>query len=651
MTTVDDPQAPLPSQDGPPYNLQATELPELLGPDYLHQSCAEIPGIPPNWNESWSILRATLETLEESGMTPYAAVLGLLHVEAIRQQDLILESLAVGHLEDHLGTNYVPSFSERKQIQEFCAVGSQKISKVIAEIEIDRYRLISSNGRRVALHERVDPYLALISPMRAVPPEILQEIFMACLPGDHNAIMHTSEAPLLLGRVCSDWRAISLSTAALWASVHLVIPTPTLHPSHIIDEEPPPDFAITQRNEGLRIWLQRSGECLLSISLFNASSWGMLARQFLDTVIIHSHRLRALALIQIPSQDLEGLCSLAPTDVPALEVVEIVDNTWGVPNSTYMHFYSIPPNLHTLSLQRNSGQRLPTCSWHRITNLHLQSHVSFYTPDIEQTMDLVQQCVNLQRCQLKFPTERQLNYTAYPASPPRRVTLLHLYELWVQGASAVDVVFNLAHIVDRFTVPSVKQLTVWNLHTPETPILDPPVFSDTIFAIEQLVERSSCSLNSLSLHQVMGDVECLLECLRRSPGLTHLRLLDDANHPIELLPVLTELIARPASCIPPLCPSLTHLRLGNVDATDAYHPVLQKLIESRCGEPPSHTTRLKWIDVILRHPSSLQTTVEPWRFSPSSVYIAEPYDYRQDYTDRSRWGGIPNNNLGAEIWG
>ncbi|KAJ7688742.1 hypothetical protein B0H17DRAFT_1067999 [Mycena rosella] len=195
MTAVDDPQASPRSPDGWPYNLE-----ELLGPDYLRQSCAEVPGIPRNWNESWSILRATLDTLEASGNTPYMAVLGLLHVELIREQNLALDSLStslsIDHLQDRLGTNYVPSATERKQLLEFCAQGSQKISKVTAEIDVDHHRLISSYGRRLALRRRVDPHLELISPMRAVPPEILQEIFMACLPEDHNAIMHTSEVSL-----------------------------------------------------------------------------------------------------------------------------------------------------------------------------------------------------------------------------------------------------------------------------------------------------------------------------------------------------------------------------------------------------------------------------------------------------------------------
>ncbi|KAJ7615749.1 hypothetical protein DFH06DRAFT_1013165, partial [Mycena polygramma] len=127
-----------------------------------------------------------------------------------------------------------------------------QIAKISGEVERDRQRLVSSCGRRDALHECVDPYLALMSPIRRIPPEV----FMACLPTRHAAIMHASSAPLLLGRVCAAWRAVSLSTARLWSSVHVVLP--------IIASDP----AAVPSLEGLRIWLRRSGECPLSIAIF-----------------------------------------------------------------------------------------------------------------------------------------------------------------------------------------------------------------------------------------------------------------------------------------------------------------------------------------------------------------------------------------------
>ncbi|KAJ7634614.1 hypothetical protein FB45DRAFT_909361, partial [Roridomyces roridus] len=43
-----------------------------------------------------------------------------------------------------------------------------------------------------------------------------------CLPTHRNCVMDASEAPLLLGRISSAWRALSLATPRLWASLHIV---------------------------------------------------------------------------------------------------------------------------------------------------------------------------------------------------------------------------------------------------------------------------------------------------------------------------------------------------------------------------------------------------------------------------------------------
>ncbi|KAJ7752379.1 hypothetical protein B0H16DRAFT_1257575, partial [Mycena metata] len=74
--------------------------------------------------------------------------------------------------------------------------------------------------QRDELMEYINLHTALISPVQRLPQDILQEIFLACLPTDRNTVMSVSEAPLLLGRICSGWRDIVLATPALWASLH-----------------------------------------------------------------------------------------------------------------------------------------------------------------------------------------------------------------------------------------------------------------------------------------------------------------------------------------------------------------------------------------------------------------------------------------------
>ncbi|KAJ7143555.1 hypothetical protein C8R43DRAFT_891542, partial [Mycena crocata] len=62
--------------------------------------------------------------------------------------------------------------------------------------------------KRTTLEGGIDAHTALLFPMRRAPRDILQEIFLACLPTTHNALIDPSEAPLLLGHICSHWHAV-----------------------------------------------------------------------------------------------------------------------------------------------------------------------------------------------------------------------------------------------------------------------------------------------------------------------------------------------------------------------------------------------------------------------------------------------------------
>jgi hypothetical protein len=570
-------------------------------------------------------------------MDPHAAVMGLLHVEMVRQQDLALDTSSVAHLTDRLGTNYAPSAKERKAIQELCAEGSQRLTKIADEILEDHQRLISSNGRYVALKEQLDPYFALLSPARTMPPEILQEIFVACLPAGHNAIMHTSEPPLLLGRVCSAWRTISLSTAALWAAVHLVVP-----PEDSFITEPILSRSAASRREGLGIWLQRSGDCPLSISLFNASTSSIYVRSFLDTIISYSLRLKALTVSHMDIEDMDHLCSIRPTDVPLLEAVEVLDNPNWSEDTNYLGFCVVPPNLRRLAIKGIHGQTLPPCAWGRITNLTLDSRLAFFGVNLQAAVDLIRQCVNLQHCRLGFPAEHR--FTPDPSPPITRITLSQLRTLSVRASSSVNAEFNMATILDSFFVPALEELTVSNqeLLLGNAPFPDEPVFSDIMPALDALVARSKCALDALVLPQVTGDLDFLQRCLSRLPGLTSLVLgrMYSPQSPelrVGVRPILTALTASPASHTPPLCPNLTYLHLHYCDTTAADHPILRRLIESRRIDPPEHTTRLESAVISLRCALSLES-IESWG-DPLRISIEEPHRYVKDLSS-ARWLGV-----------
>ncbi|KAJ7615510.1 hypothetical protein FB45DRAFT_935866 [Roridomyces roridus] len=122
-----------------------------------------------------------------------------------------------------LGTNYCPTDEEIIAIESFLIGPSLRVNVLDDEIAALHQRLSTLQDERDGLVTHVEAHRALISPVRRLPLDIIQETFVACLP-DRNCVMSATEAPVLLGRVCSSWRSISLSNPRLWSKLHIVEP-------------------------------------------------------------------------------------------------------------------------------------------------------------------------------------------------------------------------------------------------------------------------------------------------------------------------------------------------------------------------------------------------------------------------------------------
>ncbi|KAJ7184891.1 hypothetical protein C8R46DRAFT_842273, partial [Mycena filopes] len=78
---------------------------------------------------------------------------------------------------------------------------------VLSEVNSQRHRCQQSLSRLICVR----------APIRRVPPEILAEIFhFSCRTYENTSITDVQAAPLLLGQVCSLWRAVSQNTPRLW---------------------------------------------------------------------------------------------------------------------------------------------------------------------------------------------------------------------------------------------------------------------------------------------------------------------------------------------------------------------------------------------------------------------------------------------------
>ncbi|KAJ7837044.1 hypothetical protein B0H14DRAFT_2589397 [Mycena olivaceomarginata] len=386
-----------------------------------------------------------------------------------------------------LHTNYIPTCDEAAEIRKLCANPLKELARLKAEISQTQALLHDLQRSYSRSKTRVDAHLALLSPMRSVPPEILQSIFIMTLPSDRNAVMHASETPVLLGRVCRGWRKIAYATPELWASIHLVAPPVDFSESAIS----PGDIRLMAMEE----WLARSAVCPLSISIWvSREAWGAAAAAaaspFVEAILPLSSRWKHIEL-QVPSDSLDSFHYLQATDVPLLQTLSITNggslarDDW----SGNLLFLQHAPRLHTLLLAHDGNVSLPFSPWEQLTSLSLCPTQEFFGLDAETTVKILSQCLNLRTCTLHFPPFQP----SPPAFPGRLHKLPHLSVLAVRATDFHMDDYTLSNVLDAFILPSLEFLDVEDRNGDF--FIYPALF--------RLLSRSSCHLRKLELNDII----------------------------------------------------------------------------------------------------------------------------------------------------
>ncbi|TDL25366.1 hypothetical protein BD410DRAFT_637324 [Rickenella mellea] len=117
------------------------------------------------------------------------------------------------------------------------------------------------------------------SPKRCTAPierlyfDILSQIFLECLSETQLSSVRMSEAPVLLGRICSHWRAVVLNTPMLWAGL-------MLGSGRVQNDDAKDAMAAAE-------WKIRAGSCLMSYSLWRTPD-------VIDVILPHCGQWRTI---------------------------------------------------------------------------------------------------------------------------------------------------------------------------------------------------------------------------------------------------------------------------------------------------------------------------------------------------------------------
>ncbi|EKM75404.1 hypothetical protein AGABI1DRAFT_132304 [Agaricus bisporus var. burnettii JB137-S8] len=293
---------------------------------------------------------------------------------------------------DHtkLRTNAALTKEAEAEVRRAMGRTLKKLGAVEMEIAGLQDRLVVLGQRKRDTKSFIEAHRRLLSPIRQLLPEILQEIFWQCLPVAHNSVLSAKEAPLVLGRVCSQWRRIAYSTPKLWCSLHIAIPPLTYSRAQAIFE-------------AYEAWIARSGILPLSISISDAKQLEVSKDQFrsyFELITLHTRRWRSI-YFQVPFSDkLDFLAEIDGDRFPLLEGFHVDRGYFG--NLAMVdHLLSrkdgilSAPLLRVLSISRISLGTLDLpVQWSLLTGLNLSY------ANLQECFELLTLCLNLEMCTL-----------------------------------------------------------------------------------------------------------------------------------------------------------------------------------------------------------------------------------------------------------
>ena len=393
-----------------------------------------------------------------------------------------------------LNSNYVPTDSESLEIQTLLKLPTSRLEELSTQLHELDDQSTQLRNEHSSLLLFISKHRALISLIRKLPINILQEIFIACLPAAHNAVMSRWEPPILLTQICSSWRKVALATPRLWKSIHIAVPgnrsgSSREHPS----AAPRRVELIHRRSEAVLEWLSRSATCPLDISLGQLDRFGDSTLDGFDKIIDYlirfSERWRNIRF-SAPSIALLPVAALPPSKVPLLETLFL--NCLICTGGQQQHDYRRDPRsiwmtsgvlkapklrelwLHSmwLSLQRLRNPedltRLPI-NWSQLTNISLIegmfSGAGQFSLTVPRAYKLLSLCPNLITCRLEigmtitYEEEPPLETTAALISLPFLTSLLVVENSSLSGLFTLLRLPSLSCIEFRTTIRFTYQAT------------------------------------------------------------------------------------------------------------------------------------------------------------------------------------------------
>ncbi|KAJ7157389.1 hypothetical protein C8R46DRAFT_1114362 [Mycena filopes] len=123
----------------------------------------------------------------------------------------------------HLITsNAPPTDPEATEIRQIIARGRAHVHDLGIEIDQLQRAIAALREERRDVQNRITLHVAVLSPLRIFPPEILGQIFRWSLPAPKTrTVSFTAQSPWNISRVSRGWRTVSIGSPELWSHIRV----------------------------------------------------------------------------------------------------------------------------------------------------------------------------------------------------------------------------------------------------------------------------------------------------------------------------------------------------------------------------------------------------------------------------------------------
>ncbi|KAK0234332.1 hypothetical protein IW262DRAFT_1335795 [Armillaria fumosa] len=132
--------------------------------------------------------------------------------------------LAASRFDELLKSNNPPLQAEHAHLENVIGEGHVFLSGLKERITRTRAVLQELLDEEKRVERLVESCKKIIRPIRSVPEDIIREIFLTCLDTDEREIKDSLDGkspPLVVSKVCRNWRSVAVSTSQLWSFLSL----------------------------------------------------------------------------------------------------------------------------------------------------------------------------------------------------------------------------------------------------------------------------------------------------------------------------------------------------------------------------------------------------------------------------------------------